>query len=381
MTVRGKHRTPSADNLSARSTITAQVFENTYNKVLNKYRSFLNEQFLTYDDLAMIPDPNVRKNILAKAELESGNKNVGELSYKNTANKQLRFKFPQLAKYSDADLNVLKQDDQKFLNVAYPGGGHKYRGRGPIQITGHSNYAAIDKNLGLKGALVKDPDLLLRDPALSKAATLEFLRMAKLDKYQSKDQTDASHRVIQAIGGKAYRPGTKLGSDELAKVEKLLPNIGTGATTVAQTTTSPTKPPAAPTPPVTSVKPAADVAAVAPTAPTTTTKPPGADVAAVTTTTTTKPPATGVAAAAMPTKPTPGADKIASADTQFQGVRSLPPVPAGKNFKDVFDVDTYLKAKPDERLDMAKFIKSTPAGQEYKKSLGERYEQFKQQTK
>lgn len=364
MTVRGKYRTHSADNLSARSTTTAQVFENAYTKVLNKYRSFLNEQFLTYDDLAMIPDPNVRKNILAKAELESGNKNVGELSYKNTANKQLRFKFPQLSKLSDAELNTLKQDDQKFLNVAYPGGGHKYRGRGPIQITGYNNYAAIDKNLGLKGALVKDPDLLIRDPALSKAATVEFLRMANLDKYQSKDQTDAAQRVIQAIGGKAYRPGTKLGSDELAKVEKLLPKIGTGATAVAQTTTSPTKPPVAPTPPAQPVKPATDVAAVTPTAPTTIPKPPAANVAA----------------AAMPTQPLPGTDKIAQVDTSFQGVRSLPPVPAGKNLKDVFNVDAYLKAKPDDRLDMAKFIKSTPAGQEYKKSLGERYELFKKQN-
>jgi predicted chitinase len=364
MTIRGKHRTPSADKLSARSTTTAQVFENTYNKVLNKYRSFLNEQFLTYDDLAMIPDPNVRKNILAKAELESGNKNVGELSYKNTGNKQIRFKFPQLAKYSDTELNTLKQDDQKFLNVAYPGGGHKYRGRGPIQITGHSNYAAIDKNLGLKGALVKDPDLLLRDPALSKAATLEFLRMAKLDKYQSKDQTDASQRVIQAIGGKAYRPGTKLGSDELAKVEKLLPNIGTGATAVAQTTTSPTKPPAAPTPPVTPVKPAADVAAVTPTAPTTTPKPPAADVAA----------------AAMPTKPMPGVDKIASADQPLATARLLPATKPGVNFQDVFDIKSFLKATPDQQADMTKFIKPTQAGLEYKKSLGERYELFKKQN-
>jgi hypothetical protein len=127
-------------------------------------------------------------------------------------------------------------------------------------------------------------------------------------------------------------------SKTLATIDKT--PLWSGTTTVAQTTTTPAvKPPAPPTPPV---KPAADVAV-----------------------------------AAMPTEPTSAVDKIASADTQFQGVRSLPPVPAGKNFKDVFDVDTYLKAKPDERLDMAKFIKSTPAGQEYKKSLGERYQQFK----
>ena len=363
MTTSGKHGTRSAGESSARSTTTQQLLESSYQKVLNKYHSFLNEQVITVDDLAFVKDPNVRKSILAKIERESTGKNVGEYSYRNTSNDRIREKLPQLKKYSDAELNALKQDDRKFFDVAYAsGGGYQYRGRGPIQITGKAQYAQIDKDLGLKGALVKDPDMLLRDPNLAKQASLQYLKNAGLDRYQAKDQTDAAQRVIQAIGGKAYRPGTKLGNSELSAVMQKIPTVGTGATTVAQTTTtSPTKPPAAPTPPV---KPAADVAAVAPGTPTTTPKPT----------------ATDVAAAAMPTKPTPGADKIASADTQFQGVRSLPPVPAGKNFKDVFDVDTYLKAKPDDRLDMAKFIKSTPAGQEYKKSLGERYELFKKQN-
>ena len=355
MTTSGKHRTPSADNLSARSTTTQQLLESSYQKVLNKYKEFLSEQVITADDLAFIPDPNVRKAILAKAARESGGKNVPELSYRNTANERIREKLPQLRKYSDAELNALKQDDRKFFDVAYAKyGGYQYRGRGPIQITGKEQYAQIDKDLGLKGALVKDPDMLLRDPQLAKQASLQYLKNAKLDQYQAKDPKDAAQRVIQAIGGKAYAPGTKLGQSELSAVEKIMPVVGAGATSVAQTTTMPAvKPPAPPTPPI---KPAPDVAA-------TTTPPakPGIDVATTTTT-------------------VPGADMVASVDRPIvpKDTKLLSSPPPGVNFKDVFDMPAYLKAT--DREDMTKFIKSTPAGQAYKKSLAERYELFKKQN-
>ena len=210
-----------------------ELREQSLGKVLNKYELFLNENVLTVDDLAFIKDPNVRKFILAKASRESGGKNVGEISYKNTAPAQIRKALPQLAKYSDAELNALKQDTRKFFDVAYKGiGGYQYRGRGPIQITGLKNYQDIDKQLGLKGALVKDPDMLLRDPALAKAASLQYLKNTKLDQYQSKNEKDAAQRVIYAIGGPAYAPGTKRGNKELAAVEKIAPVVGATGTVV-----------------------------------------------------------------------------------------------------------------------------------------------------
>ena len=122
----------------------------------------------------------------------------------------------------------------------------------------------------------------------------------------------------------------------------------TGATTVAQTTTtSPVKPPVAPTSPV---KPAADVAAT--TVPTT------------------------------PSTPVPGADMVASLDQPIvpKDTKLLSSPPPGVNFKDVFDMPAYLKTPASGREDMTKFIKPTPAGQAYKKSLSERYELFKKQN-
>ena len=167
------------------------------------------------------PDPMVRKAIISKARRESNLRNAGEQSYRNTPNSRIRKVLPQLRHMSDSELNALKQDDKKFFDRAYSKvGGYQYRGRGPIQITGKANYELLDKQLGLNGALVKDPDLLLRDPKIANAASIQFLKNAGLDKYTPKDQREAHQKVIAAIGGAAYAAGTKRGNAELAQAER-----------------------------------------------------------------------------------------------------------------------------------------------------------------
>jgi len=180
-------------------------------------------------------DPYVRKAILAKARQESGGRNIGEMDWTTTSNKRLRKAFPQFSNLDDTQLNNLKaQGNQVFLNAAYKNiGGYKYRGRGPIQITGKDNYARIDKDLGLNGALVKDPDLLLRDPALANAASVQYLKNAGLHKKTFDNQRAAHQDVIYAIGGSLYAPGSKRGNELLAQIEKYGPD--SGSTTVAST--------------------------------------------------------------------------------------------------------------------------------------------------
>jgi predicted chitinase len=188
---------------------------------------FVAERVLTDKELAQhFPDPNVRRAIIAKAQQESGNKNVGEFSYARNSNNYIRSVFkgnPRLAKVSDADLSRIKKNPEEFYNVVYGSlGGYKYRGRGPIQITGRANYARIDRDLGLKGALVKDPDMLLRDPELAKAASIQYLKNSGLHKITAKDQTDAAQRVIYSIGGPNYAPGSKSNNRVLAKITPYL---------------------------------------------------------------------------------------------------------------------------------------------------------------
>lgn len=54
-----------------------------------------------------------------------------------------------------------------------PGDGWRFRGRGPIQITGRANYAALSKDTGLNA--VGDPDCLLR-PAGGALSALWYWR-------------------------------------------------------------------------------------------------------------------------------------------------------------------------------------------------------------
>lgn len=177
------------------------------------------------------PNPMVRNAILARIQYESGGKNVGEMNWSGTSNKQLRSVFPQLRKLPDSELSRIKQNNEQFLNYAYggkmgntePGDGYKYRGRGPIQVTGKNNYAEIDKALGLKGALVKDPDLMLKNPSIAQAATIQFLKNRGADKLQASNQKAAHQALIAMVGGSAYAPNTVLGKTALAKAEKLTP--------------------------------------------------------------------------------------------------------------------------------------------------------------
>jgi hypothetical protein len=337
MTVRGKHRTSGADKLSARSMTTQQLLESSYEKVLNKYHNFLNEDI---DDAFMD----------AIKGAESGGRNIknvaGSTAYghyqflQSTAENMAKDPRNRNTPIYGKSWEEFKQDpklQREFMKVAT----QDYKNTlaaNKIPVTGGTLYMAHHFGPGTAVKMHQaGPNAKMSDviPVYKKNKRGETV----LNPVYTQNPALKPNQSVQYTHDRLDNLMLqKDKSKTLATIDKT--PLWSGTTTVAQTTTTPAvKPPAPPTPPV---KPAADVAV-----------------------------------AAMPTEPTSAVDKIASADTQFQGVRSLPPVPAGKNFKDVFDVDTYLKAKPDERLDMAKFIKSTPAGQEYKKSLGERYQQFK----
>jgi predicted chitinase len=189
-----------------------------------------------------ITDPNLRKSIMGKFGQESGGKTrVTEIPFKNTSNDIIRLKLPQLRSMSDNELNDLKQDTEKFFNRAYgykgnslnnnePGDGYKYRGRGLTGITGKVNYQRADDALGLKGELVKNPDLLL-DPEIDKRASVWFYKAAGADKVTFANQEDANKWAIHKAGGNMYAPGTELGNIALNDLNKRTAVIGAVAAT------------------------------------------------------------------------------------------------------------------------------------------------------
>lgn len=172
-----------------------------------------------------IKDPFLRNAIHGKFGQEAGSKyGTTEIPYTNTANSRIREKLPQLSGMSDAELNKLKADPKAFFNRAYggmlantgPDDGWNYRGRGLTGLTGKSNYAAADKALGLKGALVKDPELLAKDPDLDRRVAVWYYKNAGGDKATFKSQDEANQWAIYKAGGRAYAPGTKLAQSALA---------------------------------------------------------------------------------------------------------------------------------------------------------------------
>lgn len=95
------------------------------------------------------------------------------------------------------------------------GEGFKYRGRGFVQVTGRDNYAALDQQLGLKGRLVKDPDMLSRNPALAAKASATYLR-------NRAGGTDFDiEQGLRAVGGSQTSWGLKR-----AKYQEYLPQYG-----------------------------------------------------------------------------------------------------------------------------------------------------------
>lgn len=79
--------------------------------------------------------------------------------------------------------SLVKQGKAAVLNNIYggrmgntePGDGWKYRGRGPIQLTGKNNYRAVGKLIGAD--LVNNPDLLVTDADISAKSVIGYWKV------------------------------------------------------------------------------------------------------------------------------------------------------------------------------------------------------------
>ena len=102
------------------------------------------------------------------------------------------------------DSNRLTPEQQvELLDIAYGGRmnnaaneGHKYRGRGLIQITGKENYLKYGKAIGVGDALVRDPDILLNNPSVMLAITEAYLK----DRLPDREDGLSANDLKDAIG-------------------------------------------------------------------------------------------------------------------------------------------------------------------------------------
>ena len=87
------------------------------------------------------------------------------------------------------DANEYARQPEKIANVVYagrmgndnPGDGWKFRGRGPIQLTGHDNYAAFSKDMGVDA--VDNPDQVSEDKTIALMSAIWFWNKNKLNQY------------------------------------------------------------------------------------------------------------------------------------------------------------------------------------------------------
>jgi putative chitinase len=151
-----------------------------------------------FDELnkAGITDKTSQAVIMGRLSHESGGFKRTEEGLNYGSVEKIRNTFGKnqgIAKMSDAEVQELVGNKEKLANVVYsdanrsgssklgntePGDGWKYRGRGFIQITGKSNYAAAGKALGID--LVNDPDLA-QEPNIAAQIAIWYIKTRKLE--------------------------------------------------------------------------------------------------------------------------------------------------------------------------------------------------------
>jgi predicted chitinase len=189
-----------------------------------------------------ITDPKMIAATMGNVMKETGGKNISEnLNYGGTDNSRIRKIFgSRAAGKSDAELDSIKKDPKQMAEMMYGSGtaigqgmgnteagdGWKYRGRGFIQLTGKSNYAAASKAIFGDDRLVKNPDLL-DNPQVAAEVSAWYMKkgqagMAKklgIDT-NNMSQEQANLLATSQIAGGDIRKKGAIGQEISAKVDK-----------------------------------------------------------------------------------------------------------------------------------------------------------------
>jgi predicted chitinase len=219
-----------------------------------------------------LTDPKYIAATLGNVMKETGGKSISEnMNYGGTDNSRIRKIFgSRAAKYSDAELDVIKKDPTKMGEMMYgsgtelgqkmgntePGDGFKYRGRGFIQLTGKNNYAAASKAIYGDDRLVKNPDLV-NNPAVAAEVSAWYMKKGQTGMAKklgidtgNMSQEQANLLATSQIAGSDIRRKGAIGQEIQAKVDRYAQQFtgGQGAQMVASTKAGTGT---APTPPVT----------------------------------------------------------------------------------------------------------------------------------
>ena len=117
---------------------------------------------------------------------------------------------------------------EKIANLVYrnrmgngnteSGEGFKFRGRGPIQITGKNNYTQCSYFLFDDDRLIKDPDLLLKEKKICIMSACWYWEVRKINKYC--DKLDITGMTKAINGGKIGLSDRKVRFEKYLKILK-----------------------------------------------------------------------------------------------------------------------------------------------------------------
>ena len=230
----GKTPAGAAAAAEARAQGTVPAINQDVQKNLELVKAALQKQGLN--------DPKYIAATLGNVMKETGGKSISEnMDYSNTSNERIKKIFgSRAAGKTDQELDTIKKDPKQMGEMMYgnktkmgqqmgntePGDGWKYRGRGFIQLTGKSNYAAASKAIYGDNRLVDNPDLV-NDPAVAAEVSAWYMkkgqaRMASGLGIDTKNMTQDQANLLATsqIAGSDIRKKGAIGQEISGKVDK-----------------------------------------------------------------------------------------------------------------------------------------------------------------
>ena len=124
-------------------------------------------------------------------------------------------------KYMEEIASGKEYEGRKDLGNTHKGDGVRFKGRGPIQITGRSNYAAAGKGIGVD--LIKNPKLASKPQYAFKTAVW-FWNSRGLSKHADKNTQAAFDHITLRVNGcvKCTRTHKKVRDAYWHKAKKVL---------------------------------------------------------------------------------------------------------------------------------------------------------------
>jgi predicted chitinase len=149
---------------------------------------------------------------LRAAMPEASEKNVKTyLPYFNRVMQEAHIDTPQRQAAFLAEISAETRQLKWMSELApKPSYGERFKGRGPLQLTGEANYKAAGRALGLD--LVSDPDLVARDPSVGfrSAAWYWSQRDGGLNKHADKGDIDRINQLIVGVKEHASYPARRV---------------------------------------------------------------------------------------------------------------------------------------------------------------------------